>query len=128
MATQRRRARHPNFRWQSAGRKIGGQTGSVTAEFAAVMPAVVLVLGCCLGGMQLAIVQARLQDSAATVARSAARGDSTPSASLVSGDATVLSRRGNLLCASVTRDGSVLFGIFGVVNLTATSCTLVEIQ
>ncbi|MEO7148177.1 MAG: hypothetical protein ABIW81_06665 [Terrimesophilobacter sp.] len=126
MATQRRHARHPKRRWQSARREIGAQTGSVTAEFAAVMPAVVLVLGCCLGGMQLATVQARLQDSASTVARSAARGDSTPSASLGRGEATILSRHGNLLCASVTRDGSVLFGIFGVVNLTATSCTLVE--
>lgn len=119
---QRGRQRRHTVRW------VGSQTGSVTAEFVAVVPAVLLVLGCCLGGMQLATVQARLQDAAATAARSAARGETVLASSLVSGANTTLARRGNLLCAIVTRDGTAVSGILGAMTLTATSCTLVESQ
>jgi hypothetical protein len=48
----------------------------VTAEFAAVVPAVLLVLACCLGGVQVVGQQVRMTDAAADGARSLARGDS----------------------------------------------------
>lgn len=98
----------------------------MTAEFAAVIPAVLLVLGCCLGGYQLATVQARLQDAAATIARGAARGEAVSVDGLMLGVSQTTQRRGNLICVSVTRNGSVLSGLIGSVTITATSCTLIE--
>ena len=101
--------------------------GSVTAEFAAVVPAVLLVLGCCLGGFQLATEQARLQDAAATVARSVARGEAVTALDVVPGATISTHRRGNLLCARAEREGSALAGLLGAISLIATSCTLVEV-
>jgi len=48
----------------------------VTAEFAVVLPAVVLTLALCLAAMALALDQVRCVDAAAAGARAAARGDS----------------------------------------------------
>ncbi|MDQ1576828.1 MAG: hypothetical protein QOH55_1978, partial [Microbacteriaceae bacterium] len=42
-----------------------GARGSVTAEFAAVVPAVLLVLAACLGGIQVVGQQVRMTDAAA---------------------------------------------------------------
>lgn len=62
---------------RSRGRRNGanGDAGSVTAEFAALVPAVLLVLAFCLGGVQIVGQQLRLTDAAADAARSLARGD-----------------------------------------------------
>lgn len=49
--------------------------GSAAAEFAVAIPAAVLVLGCCLGAIQVASQQVRLTDAAADAARTLARGD-----------------------------------------------------
>ncbi|MFC6354679.1 TadE family type IV pilus minor pilin [Luethyella okanaganae] len=49
--------------------------GSVTAEFAAVVPAVMIVLALCLGSVQIVGQQVRLVDTAADAARALARGD-----------------------------------------------------
>jgi hypothetical protein len=56
------------------------ETGSVTAEFAAALPAAVMVLALCLGGIQTVGQQVRLMDAAADAARLLARGDSAGSA------------------------------------------------
>lgn len=53
----------------------GGDAGSVTAEFAAALPAAVVVLALCLGGIQTVGQQVRLMDAAADAARLLARGD-----------------------------------------------------
>ncbi|MBE3075683.1 MAG: hypothetical protein IMZ75_12200 [Actinobacteria bacterium] len=53
-----------------------GEDGLVTAEFAVVLPAVVLVLALSLGALGLALDQVRCVDAARTGARAAARGDS----------------------------------------------------
>lgn len=50
--------------------------GSVTAEFAIVLPAVVLVLALCLCGVAVTAQQVRLQDVAADAARILGRGES----------------------------------------------------
>ena len=81
----RRRARH---RWAvaraapgSASRNEGRiaaeshEHGSAAAEFAVAIPAVVLVLACCLSAIQVASQQVRLTDAAADAARTLARGD-----------------------------------------------------
>jgi Flp pilus assembly protein TadG len=53
------------------------ERGSVTAEFAAVIPAVLLVLAFGLGAIEVVVQQARLTDAAADGARSLARGDAS---------------------------------------------------
>jgi len=53
-----------------------GQRGMVTAEFAVVLPAVVLVLALSLGALGLAWDQIRCVDAARAGARAASRGDS----------------------------------------------------
>ena len=57
----------------------GLERGSVAAEFAVAMPAVLLVLATALGGVQLAGLQLQAQDAAADAARSYARGESAGS-------------------------------------------------
>jgi hypothetical protein len=56
------------------------QSGSVTAEFAAGLPAVVVVLALCLGGIQTVGQQVRLLDASADAARLIARGDDAAAA------------------------------------------------
>ena len=53
-----------------------GECGMVTAEFAVVLPAVVLVLALSLGALGLAWDQVRCVDAARAGARAASRGDS----------------------------------------------------
>jgi hypothetical protein len=52
----------------------------VTAEFAAGLPAVVVVLALCLGGIQTVGQQVRMMDAAADAARLLARGDGADAA------------------------------------------------
>lgn len=59
------------------------QRGMVTAEFAVVLPAVVLVLALSLGALGLAWDQIRCVDAAAAGARAASRGDSAGAVILV---------------------------------------------
>jgi Flp pilus assembly protein TadG len=96
----------------------------VTAEFAAVVPAVILVLACCLGGLQLSTQQLRVQSAAAVSARSVARGESVPVSGLLSGATATTQWRGNLVCVRVSAPGRGLAGLFGAVKLTASGCAL----
>ena len=59
------------------GERLGerlGEHGMVTAEFAVVLPAVVLVLALSLGALGLALDQIRCVDAARAGARAASRG------------------------------------------------------
>ena len=51
------------------------ERGTVTAELAVALPAVLLVLAACLGALRLGAEQVRIVDAAALAARSTARGD-----------------------------------------------------
>lgn len=51
------------------------EEGSAVAEVAVLMPALVVILALCLGGVRVAAIQLLAQDAAADAARSAARGD-----------------------------------------------------
>lgn len=70
-------------RWPSAC----GERGMATAEFAVVLPAVVLVLALSLGALGLAWDQIRCVDAARAGARAASRGDSAGAVILVAGRA-----------------------------------------
>jgi hypothetical protein len=96
------------LRHDLAGRGTSAdQRGMVTAEFAVVLPAVVLVLALSLGALGLALDQIRCVDAARAGARAAARGDSPGAVILVVGraaptDAVVsLSTSGDLVRVSV---------------------------
>jgi hypothetical protein len=107
---------------------VGGDRGSVTAEFAAALPAVVLLLGVALAAIALGSEGVRLQDAAGLAARAMARGES-PSAvagmvsALAPGAALVRAERSGLVCAVLTvRAAGPLSGI----ELRAESCALAE--
>jgi hypothetical protein len=104
------------------------ERGSVVAEFAVAMPAVLLVLATALGALQLAGLQLRAQDAAADAARSYARGDpagvvAARLARQLPGAGVVSIARADLVCArvSVTPDGPIArFGI----HVSAESCAM----
>jgi hypothetical protein len=105
-------------------RSGGGQRGSVTAEFAVMMPAVLLLLACCLACLQITGQQLRLQDAAADVARSVARGGGAGAAGVVPGVAVSVGTRGELVCATLSaRSRSPAATLLGL-TLTASSCAL----
>ena len=108
---------------RAAGSSATGERGSVTAEFAAVIPAVLLVLLLCLGGVQVSGQQVRLADAAAQAARSLARGDGLVHATalarqLVGGASVSADQRGDAVCARLSAPGAL--GI----TVTAASCAL----
>lgn len=104
------------------------ERGSVTAEFAVLLPALLLVLALCLGAVQLVGQQLRLSDAAADAARAAARGDDPARVAAlvsraVSGADLGLSAQGEFICAelgSAPAGGLAALGL----RLTASSCAL----
>ncbi|AMB59385.1 TadE family type IV pilus minor pilin [Microterricola viridarii] len=115
--------------WASQpGRRLAGSRGSVTAEFAVVMPALFLVLALCLGAVNLVGQQLRLSDAAADAARAAGRGDDAARvralvARAVPGAALGLATRGEFVCADLSSQTAFGLGGFGV-RMTASSCAL----
>ena len=101
--------------------------GSVTAEFAAVVPAVILVLIFALGAMQLTGEQLRLQAAVAQVARELGRGDGVDQQLVdgaAAGSVVTSSRAGELVCAQARAPAAM--GILSGITLTATSCALAD--
>jgi hypothetical protein len=97
----------------------------VTAEFATVIPAVLLVLAACLAGLQLSTQQVRLQQAAAMAARSVARGETVESTSaLLPGSTLRVEHRGELVCVTASARGSAVGGLIGAVTVSASSCAL----
>lgn len=118
--------RSPTRRNHSAG---GGERGSVTAEFAAVIPAVILVLGAALGCMQVAGEQLRLQDATADAARMLARGDGAGAASsrltqAVPGAHLTVRHRGDLVCVVARARSSAGGGLLSALTVRADGCAL----
>jgi Flp pilus assembly protein TadG len=106
-----------------------GARGSITAEFAVVIPAVVVILAACLGGVRLMGVQLQLQDAAAAGARSLGRGESLDAAtnqahSAVVGSSLSASTHGSLVC--VTANAARHGGLLGFIPVAATSCSLAD--
>lgn len=110
------------MRWRSRA-----DDGSVTAEFAVALPAVVLVLATCLAAGQVVGLQVRVQDAAAAAARHLARGDPAAAhalaARLVPGASVSDSGRSGLVCATVTAHSP---GLLSALAVSASSCALAE--
>lgn len=100
--------------------------GSVTAELAVALPAVVLVLALALGGLSAAASRVRLEDAAADAARLLSRGEDSGRAAAavaraVTGARLTTGEREGLVCATA----SATVRIVGVaLPLQATSCAL----
>lgn len=112
-----------------AGRRRGDESGSVTAEFAVALPAVVLVLACCLGAVQIASQQVRLSDAAADAARTLARGDSVAVATSrmhrVAGDAQMsTSISGEFVCVELSAAAAVGPAALAGIRIRASACAL----
>lgn len=60
----------------STPHKSPAEEGVITAEFAVALPAVMVVLALCLGAASTGVAQLKVEESARTAARAAARGDS----------------------------------------------------
>lgn len=100
----------------------GSERGSVTAEFAIAVPAVVLVLAACLGAMTVAGAQVRLQDAAAAAARSVGRGDGVGVVARLAPGATAEQwTDGDLVCVAVSGSATLLAVPVAIV---ARSCAL----
>lgn len=100
--------------------RFRADAGSVTAEFAISLPAVVVVLALCLSGVQVAGQQLRLQDAAAAAARASARGDSTAIAARIAPGASVNRwSDGDLACVTVTARAALF-----AMPLSASGCAL----
>lgn len=118
--------------WDSRGKTPwprGRQAGAVTAELATALPAVVLVLGLCLGAVQVVGQQVRLTDAAADSARSLARGETRDRAAqiarqLVASATLAAEADGQFVCARLSAPGGIgPFAAFGI-TLEARSCAL----
>lgn len=107
----------------------GTEAGSVTAEFAAALPAAVVVLALCLGGIQTVGQQVRLMDAAADAARLLARGDPPATArdrvTRAVGAATFASEsEGDFRCVHLTAAPAFLPARALGAPVTARSCAL----
>lgn len=94
----------------------------MTAELAVAVPAVLLVLAACLGGLRIGAERIRVVDAAAQGARLAAVGESPVGpAGAVGGQVLTIRRDGETVCVVVRRDVALL----GVpVPVQATGCAL----
>jgi Flp pilus assembly protein TadG len=103
--------------------RLGGDRGSVVAEFAVALPAVVLVLVVGIGALAAGSRHVRLQDAVADAARLSARGESAARvhaavSAAVPGAAVEIAARGDLVC--VTASAPSLLGL----RITADGCAL----
>jgi hypothetical protein len=113
------------MRFRFPDSRVGDDSGTVTAEFAVVFPAVVLILGCALGAIGLGGEQLRLQGAAFDAARLLGRGD--PGAleriHAVAPDARLGVRSsGALVCADVA--ATTALGVLSGIVLKASACAL----
>jgi hypothetical protein len=103
------------------------ERGSVTAEFATVLPAALLVLALGIGAVQAGGQQIRLIDAAAVDARLIGRGDAPrgPDGSALA-TARSVERGGGMVCVTLTARSSVIgLGAAGV-RVSGRACALDE--
>ncbi len=108
-----------------AGRRRGDR-GAVSAELVAAVPAVLVLLALCLGGLTAATAQARAHEAATVAARLLARGAPDADARhhvsrALAGAHLDVGRDGGLLCATVTHTHRVV-GV--ALPVSARSCAL----
>ena len=101
--------------------------GSVAAEFAVAMPAVVLVAALCIGAVAGSRVAVQAQDAAGEAARYAARGDDPGAIVAAVGGEVAITDAGELRCATVTIPIELLGAPIGL-TASATSCALRDVD
>jgi hypothetical protein len=117
------------MRSRSLGNPGRGDVGAVTAEFAAALPAVVLVLACSLGAIHLGSEQLQLQGATFYAARLLGRGDPGALARVreVLPTAGLSTRRfGQTICADAS--AGVSLGVLSGIVLRASACALDDAQ
>lgn len=110
------------MRYQPADR------GSITAEIAVGLPAVIVVLAACLGGLSLATAQLRAQDVAADAARLLGRGEPVAAAARlvtrsVAGAELDITRPADLVCIRVIVEQRLLLV---PLRVAGSSCALAD--
>jgi len=99
--------------------------GSATAEFAVIVPAVVLLIAMTVGALSAVGRQIRLEHAVAQAARLAARGDVDGGgrvvASIVGGTVGAVAAEGDLVCVSASVPAGIALPF---PDLTARSCAL----
>lgn len=113
-------------RWRAGSAAVAArERGSVTAEFAVALPAVLLCLALCIGAVIGAARYGALTAAAAAAARLTGRGDDPSGASAPAGTSMSIEREGGTVCVRMTDpEGTVLSGIG--LRLTARACALDE--
>lgn len=106
-----------------------GERGSIAAEFAVVLPAVLLVLVLCVGAASVSLERIAVQSAASAAARAAARGEAGGSVDAAvrasaAGAAVALRREGDFVCASVTTVAGFAAARFVGVRISGSSCAL----
>lgn len=102
--------------------RSASERGSVTAEFAVVTPAIVVVLAVCLAVVQLSVQQLRLHDAAWQTARAQTRGDPIPPVVGQLGAQARFEQRDRSVCAVVEASATGMVAVFGPIGLTAVAC------
>ncbi|WP_255513314.1 TadE family protein [Homoserinibacter sp. GY 40078] len=102
--------------------------GSTAAEFAVALPAVILVLGACLGALGVVSQQLRLQDAAADAARGLGRGETESVVAervqaALAGASIARHEDGELVCVRLSAPAAGPAAIAGL-RLVASSCAL----
>jgi hypothetical protein len=107
---------------------LASERGTVTAEFAVVMPAVLIVLGVVIGGIFLAAHRVTLVSVSAEVARLEARDDRAAAELLLArlGPAVEVERerQGPLRCLTLTSHPAQ--GLLAGIALSARSCAVLS--
>lgn len=105
-------------------RLLSEEDGTITAEFAITIPAVLLVLAIVLGGVALAAERVALVAVAGDIARLEARGDFALAASRLASEtnAPTLTRtqEGNILCVVATKASKP--GLLRGITVTGRGC------
>jgi len=101
--------------------------GTITAEFAVVVPAVVLVLAMGLSALQVGVLHLRAADAAADGARSLGRGDDQGTAAarvarVLPGATMSSASDGDLVCVEV--EASPGSGLAALMPVSASSCAM----
>ncbi|RWZ68453.1 hypothetical protein ELQ92_04360 [Labedella populi] len=102
--------------------------GSVTAEFAVTLPAVLLVLVVCVGAASVSVQRIEVEGAAAAAARVLARGDRSVAPTTVARlarNARLSSKRdGDFVCATVTAQARFAVAHSIGVEVVGHSCSL----
>ena len=101
------------------------ERGSVTAEFAVALPAVLASLALCAGVIHGMAQFAALAGDASAGARLAGRGDDPSPAIGHDGGSSSIEREGEMLCVRLTAPGDTVLARIGV-RLSARACALDE--